>query len=398
MNGYFNGVTSPITTQGEITINCRGDQGEVSQRKTNVSREASRLVSYPDDGGLDNQHVMPHELVFSWVGRRGRNSIAGHTSQAGFSSLNGVMYGTTDEELEGRLRFIGCAKTPFIFGSTAQLQSGFSAIGAGSGTTVNRGSEEFHPGEVGMWYVVPRPKQNGGPMPGGQFGDSGPGSRQGYPTQGTPRGKLLFGVKPCRFNDMRPSINAALDGVRKTMLQGGFSDRPLEHLFGDARVGGFQKPTPAEEHGMALFVSMAVTVCAGAAFLKDEGLIQFIGTELDLANKIGMFSVKPEERARYCKLIDTLFLDYSANRDTSRAAYDKLRTSIPTGFAPNSKRVVRADTLASRYIQVRTNIANYQELGFTRAYHSIARKRIFVALSHSKRGQQLDAMFNIGVA
>lgn len=403
MSGYADGTSfSPITTQAEITVNCRGDYGEIAQRKANVSRDNTRLDSYPDDNSGDNQSIYPHELIYAWVNARKRNTIMGHTSQAAFSSLNGVRWGatSTNEELTLRIRCVGCAKTPFIFNSKDQLQSGFSAIASGSCTTTNTGDEETHPGDILCFYVVPRPSVPGGPMPGGQFGDTGPGSRQGNPRLGTPRGKLRLGIRPCRFNDMRPGINAALAGVRKPRALQGFADRPLDDLFGDSRAANFQKPTPAEEHGMALFATMAATTCAGVRLLVEKGLLSWgaATSELDLAKRIGFLSTDQNKRALFYEMIDNWFFDYSANKDTSRVYHERLRQEIPGGFDSRSRKVVRAQTDESRYCQIRSNLANYQELGWTRAYHYVQRTQIGTSLSNSQLGKQQDLMLGIGIS
>lgn len=46
-NPYFDGVISPITTQGEVTLNCRAEHGEIAQRRANMSRNEVRAFSYP---------------------------------------------------------------------------------------------------------------------------------------------------------------------------------------------------------------------------------------------------------------------------------------------------------------------------------------------------------------
>lgn len=80
-NPYFDGIISAITTQGEATVNCRCDNGEVAQRRANMSKPLSRDVSYPGGDILDNLHVLPHELVFGWTSKQGRNAIPGHPNQ-----------------------------------------------------------------------------------------------------------------------------------------------------------------------------------------------------------------------------------------------------------------------------------------------------------------------------
>ena len=108
---------------------------------------------------------------------------------------------STDEELELRLRFIGLAKTPFIFDNVNQLKHGFTCIGSGSGTSFHTGEEDIFPGDKLYWSVIPRPISGSDVYEGGQFGDNGPGSRQGNPRIGTPRGKFRFRINPARFND-----------------------------------------------------------------------------------------------------------------------------------------------------------------------------------------------------
>jgi hypothetical protein len=92
-NPYFDGVVSAITTQSETTLNCRAEHTEIAQRRANMGKAAARARSYPGGEVLDNLHIMPHELVFGWVNRQGRNQIPGHPNQIGFSSLNGLKWG-----------------------------------------------------------------------------------------------------------------------------------------------------------------------------------------------------------------------------------------------------------------------------------------------------------------
>ena len=309
---------------------------------------------------------------------------------------------STNEELALRIRFIGLAKTPYIFDNPNQLKHGFTAIGVGTGTTHNTGEHEIFPGDPLEWDVVPRPREPGGPLPGGSYGDLGPGSRQTNPRVGTARGRIRFRINPSRFNDMRPSINAALACLRKTAAQGGCSDREFEHLFSDPRHGNFTKPTPAVEHAMALSVTMAVTAISGAAEFVRAGLMTWggqnnpdasvVNSELTLADRVGCFETTVEKRALFNRLIDMWFLDFSANRESSREYAQRLKDEIPSAFNIARNTIIRNQSLSSRYVQVRTNLANLQELGFARAVNSVTRRRIGTALSYSKKGQGVDVL------
>jgi hypothetical protein len=58
---------------------------------------------------------------------------------------------------------------------------------------------------------------------------------------------LRFRINPSRFNDMRPSLNAAVSAMKKPMATGGCADRPYEHLFSDVNLGpNNTKPTPLQ--------------------------------------------------------------------------------------------------------------------------------------------------------
>lgn len=401
-NPYFDGVISPITTQGEVTVNCRADNAEIAQRRANMGKDNTRAVSYPGGDVLDNLQIYPFELVFGWLNKQGRNTIPGHPNQVGFSSLNGVQWGafSTNEDLALRLRFICLAKTPYLFENISQLKHGFSGIAVGSGTTPHTGEYEIFPGDPVEWDVVARPSEPGRPLPGGRFGDDGPGSRQGNPRVGTPRGKIRFRINPSRFNDMRPSINAALSCLRKTAAQGGMADRAFEHLFSDPRRGNFSKPTPAVEHAMALFIPNAVIGCATVAYCVRNDIVQYtdnartigVNSEVKLAEWFGVFEDKAEKRARFFDLMDSLYLNFSANRERSRPHAERLRATIPQGFHLTKNAVVRSETLESRYVQVRTNLANLQELGFARAVNAVTRRRLGTALSYAKPGQGVDLL------
>jgi hypothetical protein len=74
-------------------------------------------------------------------------------------------------------------------------------------------------------------------MANGQYGDNGPGSRQGHPSYGTPHNKLRFRLNASKFNDVLPSLNHAVSCMRRTSAQGGISDRPIEHLFAEGSLG-----------------------------------------------------------------------------------------------------------------------------------------------------------------
>lgn len=395
-NPYFDGVISPITTQGEVTVNCRADVGEVSQRRANMSKPLSRDVSYPGGDVLEHHHVLPHELVFGWVSKQGRNAIPGHPNQVGFSTMNGIQWGstTTNEELAMRIRFIGLAKTPFFHDNRDQLKHGFAAFPVGSGTTHHTGELEIYPGDILEWDVIPRPSKPGRPLEGGAYGDDGPGSRQGNPRVGTARGKMRFRINPSRFNDMRPSINAALACARKTQDQGGILDRPFEDLFSPSRRGNSKKPTPAAEHGMALFTTMAITAISAIPVFAEAGLVTWTAgnNELTATEKVGVFATTEQGRRVLTKLIDTWFLDFSANRERSRPNLDRLKQTFPEAFNNQGNRVVRNETTVSRYVQVRTNLANLQELGYARAVNAVGRRRFGMALSYAKKGQGVDVL------
>ncbi len=87
---------------------------------------------------------------------------------------------------------------------------------------------------------------------------------------------MRFRINPSRFNDMRPSINAAISCARRTADQGGIMDRPFEHLFSSARHGNFKKPTPQAEHAMALITTMAVTTISALPILIQAGIIRYV--------------------------------------------------------------------------------------------------------------------------
>jgi hypothetical protein len=323
--------------------------------------------------------------------------IPGHPNQVGFTTMNGINWGvtSTDEELAMRIRCIGIAKTPYTFDDVNQLKHGFASIFSGTGTTFNTGENEFFPGDVPMWDVIPRPSRPGGRLPGGQYGDDGPGSRQGNPRAGTERTRFRFRINPSRFNDMRPAINPALSAMVKPRSQGGVMDLPFEHVFQDARRGGFAKPTPNQEHAAMLLTTMAVTMTSGIALLVENGLLAYAGGvtgELDLVKKVGIFGTTPTDRVILHKLINTWFLGYSVNRQASASEFAKIAAAIPNGFNRARNTVVRNESLDSRYVQVRTNLANLQELGFARAVHSVTRRQLGTALSYSKKGQRVDIM------
>ncbi len=68
-NPYLSQVGSPITTQGEVTLNCRSESGEIQTRRRNMESNDKRARSYPGGEVLDNLQIMPFELVFGWINR-----------------------------------------------------------------------------------------------------------------------------------------------------------------------------------------------------------------------------------------------------------------------------------------------------------------------------------------
>jgi hypothetical protein len=49
-----------------------------------------------------------------------------------------------------RIRFVGLAKTPYLFENAYQLKHGFTSIGVGSGTTFHTGDEDIFPGNPNL--------------------------------------------------------------------------------------------------------------------------------------------------------------------------------------------------------------------------------------------------------
>lgn len=401
-NDYWKGTMSAITTQGEVTVNCRVSHAEISQRRNNM-RHAS-LTSYGGGDDLDNLHVLPNLLTFGWVKQQGRNQIPGHPNQIGFQTLNGVNYGitSTDEELEMRIRFICLAKTPFIFDNPSQLKHGFTGIYVGTGSTWNTGIEDIYPGDKVYWSVIPRPKRgaDGRPLPleGGRFGDDGQGSRQGNPFMGIPRGRYHFRVNPSRFNDARPSLNAAITAMFRSSAAGGIADRPYEHLFNPYSLGnGFAKPTALEEMAMAFQYTQVVTAIRTIRVLQLArakntlgGLSLDTATEMQLVKAIGLFETDPSKRGVLHDCINGLYMFSSANRARSANFLNQLKRDIPSAFNATTGRPQRFDSDESRYVQVVTNLGNLQMVAWSRAHHVEARKRFATALNFSRPGNTLD--------
>ncbi len=395
-NPYFDGVISPITTQGEVTLNCRQDRMDVEQRRLNIQTATLNATSYPGGDVLDNLHVMPHELVFGFRSKQGRNAIPGHPNQIGWTALNGINWGeySTDEELEAAIRFIGLAKTPFIFDNVNQLKHGYTAIGVGTGTTFNTGEQEFFPGDKIKFQVIPRPPTPGAPLGSGQYGSGGPGGRQGNPRVGTPRGKLRMRINPSRFNDARPSINAAVSGMLKPYAEGGVSDVPFEALMSSTPIAGFKKLKPIQEHAMSLMLSDCITLARGCTVLVNQGIMQWgsASSELGVVQAIGCFETQASRRTVCNQLINTWYLGLTANSSQSATYMQNLKNSIPAGFNRRNTRPRRDQSLSSRFVQLAINLPTWKTVGFARAVHFEARKHIGMALSYSRPGQRLDVL------
>ena len=259
----FQGIQSPISVQGEVTVNVQVDPYEVIQRRNNMTHDVSRSHSYPGGEDIENLHVLQGEAVFGWVDRQGRTRVPGNPSQIGFSAMGGLKYGRTnnDEELAARIKFIGIAKANYKFDDPSQLKHGFACLAVGSTTTFNSGITDIQAGDIVEWNVVPRPvvPASGGNaiMPDGQYGDMGPGSRQGHPSYGTPHSKLRFRLNASRFNDLTPSLTHAVSCMRRTMAQGGISDRPIEHLFVSGSLGAHTPRLTAAQVGNVIYLVVA---------------------------------------------------------------------------------------------------------------------------------------------
>ena len=73
----FLGITSPLSVQGEITVNVQVDPGEVMQRRSNMQHDITRNKSYQGGDDIENIHVLQGEAVFGWIDRQGRTRIPG---------------------------------------------------------------------------------------------------------------------------------------------------------------------------------------------------------------------------------------------------------------------------------------------------------------------------------
>jgi hypothetical protein len=389
-NPYLDGVSSEITRQGEITKNCRADYGEVSSRRRNAGNTVSSVRSYPGGDVLDNLQILPNEMVLGWVAKQGRGAIPGHPNATGFSTMNGIKWGdfSTDEELESRLRFLGFAKTPFFFDNEYQLKHGFTCLSAGTMTTFHTGEREIFPGDKVAWSVFPRPAAPGAPYP-----LELPGGRMGHPRSGTPRGKIRFRLNPVRFNDAKPSLNAAVSVMKKPTAQGGVSDRPFEHLFFEYNLGGKPKMTAIQEMGYALMVTLCVATVRGIKILRDRGF-NFQQSEVQMCDAIGVFATAnhPVRDA----LIDGWFMDVAANRAQSQVSMRELRATLGrdafTAEIGGVQSLVKRATTASRYAQVAANLGNIMMVAPLRAHQVQNRNVIGVGHSYAKSGQQVDIM------
>lgn len=394
-NPYLDGVSSEITRQGEITKNCRADYGELTSRRRNAGNAVSSVRSYPGGDVLDNLQILPNEMVLGWVAKQGRGAIPGHPNATGFSAMNGIKWGdfSTDEELESRLRFLGIAKTPFYFDNEYQLKHGFTCISAGTMTTHHTGEREIFPGDKVAWSVFPRPA-----TPGGTYPLELAGGRMGHPRLGTPRGKIRFRLNPVRFNDAKPSLNAAVSVMKKPTAMGGISDRPFEHLFFEYNLGGKPKMTAIQEMGMALMLTLCVAAVRAIVVLqRDLNVTLANKTERELCDEIGVF--RTDNHPIRDALVDAWFMDVAANRAQSQASMERLRLANPGAFmAPNGAaaggnwRLRKNLTTESRYVQIAANLGNILLVAPLRAHQVQNRNVIGVGHSFAKSGQQVDIM------
>jgi hypothetical protein len=404
-NGYLDGIISQITTQSEVTLNVNFDYSEVTARKKNLRDMPERTL--PGAEIPENHYVLPGELVFTWTTKQGRNSIPGNASVSGWTAMNGVKYAGLggDEETQGRVRFVGLAKTPYFWDKSDQPKHGFAVIAFGTGTTHHTGEREFFPGDDVMFSVIQSPMKPGvnQPIENGVYGDYGPGTRVGNPRSGTSRSKMRVRINPGRVENMRPCFNPVLAAFRKPRREGGISDVPFEHLTTPARDGS-PKLTVVQEHAMYLAASTVVSLVAGLEFLGSASddtraaLTRFTvaapadseraARQIELVNKIGVFETVPAKRDLLNRLMDTLYLMHPSNLAYSRAELNKVKALFPVDAGK-----IR-ETTASRYCQIRLGMANAQTLGYARAVHFFQRARIGTATSYSKPGQRLDLLVN----
>jgi len=399
-NDFFLGITSPLTTQGEVTVNVQVDAREVVQRRNNMSHDISRVRSYPGGDKEENLYILPGEAVFGWVDCQGRNRVPGNPSQIGFTTMNGIKYGrfTTDEELAGRIRFIGIAKAAYKFDDPQQLKHGFACLAVGSTTTFNTGITDIQAGDIIEWNVVPRPVAQMGTgravMPDGQYGDDGPGSRQGHPSYGTPHGKLRFRLNASRFNDLTPSLNHAVSCMLRTSAQGGISDRPLEHLFVEGSLGPeIKKMTPSQEYAMSLLMSDVVTAMRVVELLQTPGGAP-VANYREIAGRIGLFSKDPNDAQKQARenLICGLYMVPAAGVK-GRQAFTAFKDAHPSAFKGQSSVLKRQHgDFDNDYACVATQLGRYKEVGFARAVHAVARRRLGMALSPSGKGCFVDLL------
>lgn len=357
----------------------------------------------------ENHYVLPGELVFTWTTKQGRNTIPGNASVSAWSAMNGVKYAGLggDEETQGRIRFVGLAKTPYFWDKSDQPKQGYAVIAFGTGTTHHTGEREFFPGDDVMFSVIQSPVKQGvnQPLPNGVYGDYGPGTRVGNPRSGTSRSKLRVRINPGRVNDMRPCFNPVLAAFRKPRREGGISDVPFENLT-QIPTDGSPKLTVVQEHAMYLAASTVVSLVAGLEFLGSASnetraaLARFANAaapvpaeqaarQIDLVNLIGVFETVPAKRDLLNKLMDSLYLQHPANLAYSRVEMNKVKTLFPAEVTGRTK-----ETTPSRYCQIRLGLANAQTLGYARAVHFFARSRIGHSISYSKPGQRLDLLIN----
>jgi hypothetical protein len=396
----FLGITSPLSVQGEITVNVNVDPNEVLTRRANMNHDISRNKSYPFND-LEEIHILQGEAVFGWVDHQGRTRIPGNPSQVGFSAMGGIKYGRTanDEELAARIKFIGIAKANYKFDDPSQLKHGFSCLAAGSTTTFNSGITDFQAGDVIEWNVVPRPvvPSSGGAaiMSGGQYGDNGPGTRQGHPAYGTPHGKLRFRLNVSRFNDVTPSLNHAVSCMRRTQQQGGISDRPIEHLFAEGSLGlNTPRLTAAQEFAMALLTSSMVTAVRVLEIFEQKKNRLPTGY-LDLADQMGLFQdlSKPEDQPKKDfreDIICGLFMVPGAG-PKGKQAMDLFINNHARGFKQNTRVLLRDPrNWDASYARVATQLGRFTEIAYARAVHLVARRRIGFTLAPSSKGGELD--------
>lgn len=153
--------SEPIISQGEINVDCSVDPRLPKQRQNAVQNIPRDELMGADLGEnlafVDIGHGEPLMIHRNFIQSNGMEKMFPKKAHV-FSSVNGMYIqgkrrGLTQQEFERSIDFFGFSNGAVTFGIGKESSMKVSSRLAGSGTTENTGTEEFHIGDDIQWSL-----------------------------------------------------------------------------------------------------------------------------------------------------------------------------------------------------------------------------------------------------